>query len=625
MNWAHDLLQANIYLVVFYAFYQLLLAKETYFRYNRIYLLSAGLLAMLLPYVRLEWLFTAQSPAPAKGMITLDVLISKGTVASSGSETLSIGAILAMVYLLGLLFFTGRFLYQLLKVNQLLKADHFSGTTSIGAAFSFFNHKVIDTALPELQTIERHEQVHSRQWHTLDVLLFELLAIVCWFNPIIYLYKNSLKRIHEYLADEEAVQVIGDKQQYALLLLSKSFGVPLSNLTNSFFNQSLLKNRIKMLNQEKSPKKALLKYGLYLPVFGLALLLSSATLRNDKRIKELTATIPLEKPLSLVQSITSPRQADGWDDFFNHAKRTVRYPQQAQTEKLQGDAHIKFSLKDGTVENLGVAEKPLGAGFDTEVMKSILAYNKFKAMPDGNYLLTVAFRVKDSEKPVQRAEDVKLSGYTNLNTLAINSEDIVHEFVKIDQAPTFTGGMDKFYAYLSRAIKYPKEAVEKKVEGKVFVSFIVEQNGELTNINVDRRLGSGTDEEAVRVLEASPRWIPGKIAGEAVRVKYNIPIGFSLGKKTANSSTIEVVNTGSGSANDKKPLIYVDGVKSDDEGMKSLDPKVIESLEVLKDVSAVALYGEEARNGVILITTKVKSGETTEGTKTIEIKKSSDQ
>ena len=619
MSWAHYLLQANIYLVVFYAFYQLLLAKETYFSYNRIYLLSASLLALLLPYVRLEWLYTAQGPDLANGMININGLISKGTVVTSGPQPLGIGSIVAMVYLLGLLFFSGRLLYRLLKVNQLLKASRFSDYNS-GVAFSFFNHRVIDPALPEQQTIEQHEQVHSRQWHTLDVLLFEVLAILCWFNPIIYLYKNSLKSIHEYLADEEAARFIGDKEQYALLLLSKSFGVPLSSLTNSFFNQSLLKNRIKMLNQDKSPKKALLKYGLYLPVFGLTLLLSSATLRNDKRIKEFTATIPLEKPLSLVQRIASPQQADGWDDFFNHAKRTVKYPQQAETEKLQGDAHIKFSLKAGAVENLGVAGRPLGAGFDTEVMKSILAYNKFKAMPDGDYLLTVAFRVKNSDKPVQQAEDVKLSGYTNLNILAINNEDVIHDFVKIDEQPQFSGGMDKFYMYLSKAIKYPKEAVEKKVEGKVFVSFIVEQNGELSNINVDRRLGAGTDEEAVRVLAASPRWIPGKIAGEPVRVKYNIPIGFTLSKKTANSSSIEVVSTGSGSANDKKPIIYVNGVKSDDGTIKSLDPNVIESVQVLKAASAVALYGEEARYGVLLITTKVKTGETTEGDKTLEIK-----
>ncbi|MNL41233.1 Gram-negative bacterial tonB protein [compost metagenome] len=88
--------------------------------------------------------------------------------------------------------------------------------------------------------------------------------------------------------------------------------------------------------------------------------------------------------------------------------------------------------------------------------------------------------------------------------------------------------MDKFYAYLSKAIRYPAPAQEANVQGKVFLSFIVEKNGSLTDIKVERKLGYGTDEEAVRVLKASPKWIPGIQNGRPVRVKYNIPISFAL-------------------------------------------------------------------------------------------------
>lgn len=79
-------------------------------------------------------------------------------------------------------------------------------------------------------------------------------------------------------------------------------------------------------------------------------------------------------------------------------------------------------------------------------------------------------------------------------------------------------------------MKYPAEAVKNNVQGKVFLSFVVEMDGSLTNIKVERRLGSGTDEEAVRVLEESPKWIPGMQNGRPVRVKYNIPISFALNK-----------------------------------------------------------------------------------------------
>jgi protein TonB len=113
---------------------------------------------------------------------------------------------------------------------------------------------------------------------------------------------------------------------------------------------------------------------------------------------------------------------------------------------------------------------------------------------------------------------------------AIATEDthVYDNFSALEVQPTFPGGMDKFYAYLSKSIRYPAAAQEINMQGKVFVSFIIERNGKLSDIKVERKLGYGTDEEAIRVLNASPKWIPGIQNGIAVRVKYNIPISFSL-------------------------------------------------------------------------------------------------
>ncbi|WP_293787506.1 energy transducer TonB [uncultured Pedobacter sp.] len=104
----------------------------------------------------------------------------------------------------------------------------------------------------------------------------------------------------------------------------------------------------------------------------------------------------------------------------------------------------------------------------------------------------------------------------------------VYDFVSIEKQPEFPGGISKFYAYLGRAIKYPPMAQENNVQGKVFLSFVVEKDGKLTDITVTRGLGSGTDEEAIRVLKASPRWNPGIQNGKPVRVKYNINVNFTL-------------------------------------------------------------------------------------------------
>ncbi|WEK20948.1 MAG: TonB family protein [Candidatus Pedobacter colombiensis] len=113
---------------------------------------------------------------------------------------------------------------------------------------------------------------------------------------------------------------------------------------------------------------------------------------------------------------------------------------------------------------------------------------------------------------------------------AVATEDntIYDVFVSLEVQPTFPGGMDKFYKYLSKSIRYPAMAQENNIQGKVFLSFIIEKNGTLTDIKVERKLGYGTDEEAVRVLSASPKWIAGVQNGKFVRVKYNIPISFAM-------------------------------------------------------------------------------------------------
>jgi protein TonB len=116
-----------------------------------------------------------------------------------------------------------------------------------------------------------------------------------------------------------------------------------------------------------------------------------------------------------------------------------------------------------------------------------------------------------------------------VNTAKAQNTDKVYDFVSIDKQPEFPGGMKRFYEYLGQAIKYPALAKRNNVEGKVFLSFVVEKNGFLTDIKVTKGLGSGTDEEATRVLKNSPAWNPGLIGGKPIRVKYNINVNFSLG------------------------------------------------------------------------------------------------
>lgn len=549
MTWAHYLLQANIYLVVFYAFYKLLLEQETYFQLNRIYLVASGLFASCIPFIRLDWL--TQQPVAQQLSVTvgqLDMMVLPDD--QQGSGFLAPGNVIAIVYSAGLLFFLLRFCVQLWVVirNLYFRAGH--QAVQQGTAYSFFSRKAVDQSLPGQEIINHHEDVHLKQFHSLDILLFEAISILNWFNPVVYLYKKALKDNHEFLADEVAANYQGDKETYSLLLLSAAFKVSPQALTNSFFTkQSLIKKRIYMLHKEKSKKAAVLKYGIYLPLFSGMLLLSSAKLQDNPSVVKAVEEIPFNDPLNL-------------------ARQGLPTAEPAAKSLVTGEAAAN-----------------LPSNLDTNVNST--------ALP------------------------------------AIPMQDKPYDFVSVDQVPKFPGGIEEFYKYLGENIKYPKEAADKKVEGKVFMQFVVEKDGSLNQIKVISGPGSGTNEEAVRVLTASPKWNPGKIKGKPVRVMYHIPVSFALSKKSngtrdTNSTTektttingkvsnVVVVKSNGGSVetqlsslnlkNGKEPIYIIDGVVANRNVMEKVNPNDIESIHVNKGETTV--NGKLESSGTTNITTK---------------------
>lgn len=98
----------------------------------------------------------------------------------------------------------------------------------------------------------------------------------------------------------------------------------------------------------------------------------------------------------------------------------------------------------------------------------------------------------------------------------------------VEQMPEYPGGQAALFEYLSKNIKYPADAEKKKVEGKVFVTFVVDTDGKITDVSLMRKVFPSLDAEAIRVISAMPNWIPGKQKGRVVRVKYTVPIMFRL-------------------------------------------------------------------------------------------------
>lgn len=619
MTWAHYLLQVNIYLVIFYAFYSLLLAKETYFILNRIYLIGSGTLSLVIPFLRPEWF--VRQPAAQQLKISIEglTMMAQGNVSADQGQHFNLIALLVWIYFTGVLFFLCKFGYQLFAVQKLLKGN------STGMAFSFFKQKVIDPALPGLNTIQKHEEIHIRQLHSFDVLLFELIGALVWFNPIIYAYKTTVKHIHEYLADEEAARFQGDKESYALLILSQAMGVDQHVLTNSFFNKSMLKKRIIMLNKQRSTKTAILKYGLFLPLFALTLLFSSAAISKNEDLKIVAEKIeaPISTPESIITALTlsntnniGKQQTNEWTLLYSYLAKSIKYPAIAYQRQLQGNVHINFTLQNGELKNIGAGTQ-LGSGCDAEVIRVISAFEGFKSMDNGKYSLTVAFRLQGANTPLENKDTKPLKGYTALNLITITGasakneqtaevkEEPVYDYAALTTPPSFPGGMANFYTFIAKSVKYPEEALKNNVQGKVFLSYIVEIDGRLTDIKVIRALGSGLDEEAVRVLKSSPKWVPGYNGKNPVRVQYSLPIGFTLSnekvKKEEGQKQIGSIDI------TPKPIYVVDGKRLTDQAeIKNVNPNDIESMNVLKGEEALKQYGEAAKNGVVVITTKKK-------------------
>ncbi len=101
-------------------------------------------------------------------------------------------------------------------------------------------------------------------------------------------------------------------------------------------------------------------------------------------------------------------------------------------------------------------------------------------------------------------------------------------FDVVEQMPEYPGGMQALFEYLGQNVKYPEDAKKQKVEGRVIAIFVVETDGSISNVEVVRPVFPSLDAEAVRVLSGMPKWKPGMQSGKVVRVKYTVPINFSL-------------------------------------------------------------------------------------------------
>lgn len=216
---------------------------------------------------------------------------------------------------------------------------------------------------------------------------------------------------------------------------------------------------------------------------------------------------------------------------------------------------------------------------------------------------TVEIAVTDkNQNPVIKLADKAVGSEKQTDESAVKTERKVMSQDEVDERPVFPGGDMGLMKFISSNLKYPAEALSAGIEGRVIVTFVVEPDGTVSNIQVKKNPSDLLSEEAVRVMKMMPTWKPGKLNGKAVPVSYVIPVEFRNPSKQSsrNSSKTNL------SQELKDALIYIDGKESDKSRLDTLNPKNIKSITVFKAEEAIERFGEKGKNGVLLVTTHQK-------------------
>ena len=282
------IIQVLLFQVLFLAVYDFFLSKETFHKYNRWYLLGTPIVSFVLPFIKIP---TMQKAVPEEFMIYLPEILLSPQTALEQTSFYSEGSInyLSIIFWSGVMLFLLIFLIKLFKIGQLIQRNETINKVFYKLvllpkntnAFSFFNFIFLGKEISKdrQEQIIEHELVHSKQKHTLDLLFFEFLRIVMWFNPMIYFYQQRITLLHEYITDSEVVKTT-EKHDYFNKLLAQTFQVENISFINQFYKHSLIKKRITMMTKNKSKQIKKAKYLLLVPVLAGMLFYTSCS-NND--------------------------------------------------------------------------------------------------------------------------------------------------------------------------------------------------------------------------------------------------------------------------------------------------------------------------------------------------------
>jgi TonB family protein len=555
------LLKSVIWLAGFTLIFILFLRNERFFLLNRIYLLTGILTSFFFPLISIH--YTVILPV-VSNFQSGSVVVSEIQNADS-SIIPDLKLLLLVLYVTGVLFvFTlmikqGRSVLRAIKKSEIIsfRPAKLIKTSDYTSAFSFFSYVFVNPSITDVETKEimNHELVHIRQKHWFDLLLVQLLCMMQWFNPLVWIYIRFIRQNHEYLADEVALQQTSDPAVYRAVLLNQIVGAPVVSLANSF-NYSPYKKRFNMMKNIISSPYRKMKILLILPVFAIVL-----------------------------YAFATP------DYKYNYADESSGN-KIASVSLLQHEVKGKVVDQDGfPLPGTSVTVRGTTLGVSSDAKGSF----KLDNIPEDGILIFsfVGYKSK-AVKPV----------FTSEMTVSMVKDTVKYLNLNISTPPPPPPPLDATGDLNAPPPPPPPPPAGIKFKGDGPPPLFVVDGTIMTEAEAGK-----IEPDAI----ASVDIIKGKPATDKYGEKGKDGVAEITTKKIQAGDKMVVapapppppLNLDIKSETGTKPLIVVDGVvMGKDFNINTISVTNVESLEVLKEKSKIALYGGTTEDGVILIHTK---------------------
>ncbi|WP_037316675.1 M56 family metallopeptidase [Salegentibacter sp. Hel_I_6] len=479
------ILQVVVFQLGFLLMYELLLKKETFFTINRWYLLVTPLVSLLLPMLKFEslsalvpaesisalsqvWLpevYIGGEPENIQQLPAVNIAQEQGLQINWWLVTYISGVALSLILLLKK--------YQ--NLNHLFRFRRISEDKELriievpnsNIACTFFKTVFLGDKLSEAekQQILSHELVHVKQKHSLDLVFFEALKILFWFNPLVYIYQSRIATLHEFIADANVVKTT-TKRSYYEQLLNTAFNTQNISFINQFFNHSLIKKRIIMLQKSRSKTIAKVKYLFVLPL--LFMMLTYVSCSDDRE--------GIEKEEPIYQQLTE----------------------------------IKLAVQDGKELSLEEKEELF------EIMKVVMD-NEDRPTPPPLPPFEKSADSGDNSNAVPFAVIEEVPIFEGCEGLNSNQERKECMSSKISQFVN-----TNFNTNLGKELNL-------KGVNRVITQFRIDETGEVVDVRA-RASHPALQEEGIRVISELPKMQPGKQDGKEISVMYSLPIVFQMGE-----------------------------------------------------------------------------------------------